>query len=115
REELLGRSIWEVFPAAAGSMLHEQYEKALHLQRSATFETKSVITGKWVDIRVYPTGQGLAVHFRDVTDRKRAEHELQTALTKLEGREWRLSLATRAAGLAVFSWDLRSDRIVFEI
>lgn len=114
RDELLGRSIWEVFPAAAGTMLHEQYEKALRTQCSATFETKSVLTGRWVDIRAYPTGQGLAVHFQDVSDRKRAEQELQTALTKLEGREWRLSLATRAAGLAVFSWDLRSDRIAFE-
>ena len=114
RDELLGRSIWEVFPAAAGTMLHEQYEKALRTQCSATFETKSVLTGRWVDIRAYPTGQGLAVHFRDVSDRKRAEQELQAALTKLEGREWRLSLATRTAGLAVFSWDLRSDQIVFE-
>ena len=114
RDELLGRSIWEVFPAAAGTMLHEQYEKALRTQCSATFEIKSVLTGKWVDIRAYPTGQGLAVHFQDVSDRKRAEQELQAALTKLEGREWRLSLATRAAGLAVFSWDVRSDEIAFE-
>ena len=114
RDELLGRSIWEVFPAAAGTMLHEQYEKALRTQCSAAFETKSVLTGRWVDIRAYPTGQGLAVYFRDVSDRKRAEQELQAALTKLEGREWRLSLATRAAGLAVFSWDLRDDRITFE-
>jgi PAS domain S-box-containing protein len=114
RDELLGRSIWEVFPAAAGTMLQAQYEKALSTQCSAAFETKSVLTGRWVDVRAYPTGQGLAVHFQDVSDRKRAEQELQTALTKLEGREWRLSLATRAAGLAVFSWDRRSDQIAFE-
>lgn len=114
RDELLGRSIWEVFPASAGTMLQEQYENALRTQRSAAFETKSVLTGRWVDIRAYPTGQGLAVYFRDVSDRKRAEQELQAALTKLEGREWRLSLATHAAGLAVFSWDLRSDAVTFE-
>lgn len=113
-EELLGRSIWEVFPAAAGTPLHAQYEEALRTQSSAAFETKSVLTGRWVEIRAYPTGQGLAVYFRDVSARKRAEQELQAALTKLEGREWRLSLATRVAGLAVFSWDLESDRIAFE-
>lgn len=114
RDELLGRSIWDVFPAAAGTLLHDQYENALRTQCSAAFETKSVLTGRWVDIRAYPTGQGLAVYFRDVSDRKRAEQELQAALTKLEGREWRLSLATRAAGLAVFSWERRGDRITFE-
>ena len=103
RDELLGRSIWEVFPAAAGTMLHEQYEKALRTQCSATFETKSVLTGRWVDIRAYPTGQGLAVHFRDVSDRKRAEQELQAALTKLEESDRR-----KDEFLALLSHELRN-------
>ncbi len=103
RDELLGRSIWDVFPAAAGTMLHEQYEKALRTQCSATFETKSVLTGRWVDIRAYPTGQGLAVYFRDISDRKRAEQQLQAALTKLEESDRR-----KDEFLALLSHELRN-------
>ena len=103
RDELLGRSIWDVFPVAAGTMLHEQYEKALHTQCSAAFETKSVLTGRWVDIRAYPTGQGLAVYFRDVSDRKLAEQELQAALTKLEESDRR-----KDEFLALLSHELRN-------
>lgn len=114
REELLGHSIWEVFPVAAGTQIQEQYEQVLRTQSSAAFEIKSVLTGRWVDLRVFPAGQGLAVYFRDVSDRRRAEEKLQAVLAKLEGREWRLSLSTRVAGLAVFAWDSRSDRITFE-
>jgi PAS domain S-box-containing protein len=114
REQLLGHSIWDVFPAAVGTQLQEQYEQVLRTQSSAAFEMKSVLTGRWVDLRVFPAGQGLAVYFRDVSDRRRAEEKLQAVLTKLEGREWRLSLSTRVAGLAVFAWDSRSDRITFE-
>lgn len=114
REQLLGHSIWDVFPTAAGSQLQEQYERVLRTQASAAFEMKSVLTGRWVDLRVFPAGQGLAVYFRDVSDRRRAEEKLQAVLTKLEGREWRLSLSTRVAGLAVFAWDSRSDCITFE-
>ena len=114
RDELLGHSIWDVFPAAAGTQLQAQYEQVLRTQTSAAFEMKSALTGRWVDLRVFPTGQGLAVYFRDVSDRRRAEERLQAVLTKLEGREWRLSLSTRVAGLAVFAWDSRSDRITFE-
>jgi len=97
RDELLGRSIWDLFPAAAGTQLQAQYEKVLRTQTSAAFELKSVLTGRWVDLRVFPAGQGLAVYFRDVSDRRRAEEKLQTVLAKLEGREWRLSLSTRVA------------------
>jgi PAS domain S-box-containing protein len=103
RDELLGRSIWDVFPVAAGTMLHEQYEKALRTQCSAAFETKSVLTGRWVDIRAYPTGQGLAVYFRDVSDRKLAEQELQAALTKLEESDRR-----KDEFLALLSHELRN-------
>ena len=114
RDQLLGHSIWDVFPAAAGTQIQEQYEQVLRTQSSAAFEMKSVLTGRWVDIRVFPAAQGLAVYFRDVSARRRAEEKLQAVLTKLEGREWRLSLSTRVAGLAVFAWDSRSDRITFE-
>ena len=103
RDELLGRSIWDVFPVAAGTMLHEQYEKALHTQCSAAFETKSVLTGRWVDVRAYPTGHGLAVYFRDVSDRKLAEQELQAALTKLEESDRR-----KDEFLALLSHELRN-------
>lgn len=103
RDELLGRSIWDVFPVTAGTMLHEQYEKALRTQCSAAFETKSVLTGRWVDIRAYPTGQGLAVYFRDVSHRKLAEQELQAALTKLEESDRR-----KDEFLALLSHELRN-------
>jgi PAS domain S-box-containing protein len=102
-DELLGRSIWDVFPVTAGTMLHEQYEKALRTQCSAAFETKSTLTGRWVDVRAYPTGQGLAVYFRDVSDRRLAEQELQAALTKLEESDRR-----KDEFLALLSHELRN-------
>ncbi len=113
-EELLGRSIWQVFAVLRGTLIQDHYERALHMQSSASFEMHSPLTGRWIDIRVYPTGQGLAVYFHDVSDRKHAEQELQTALAKLQGHEWRLALATRVAGFGVFTWDKKTDRISFE-
>ncbi|MGH9647173.1 MAG: hypothetical protein ACRD4E_10185, partial [Bryobacteraceae bacterium] len=76
----------------------------LRTQSSAAFEILSALTGRWIDIHVYPAAQGLAVHFRDVSDRKHAEQELKAALAKLQAHEWRLALATRVAGFGVFTW-----------
>lgn len=114
REEMLGRSIWEALPTLAGSLLQEQYERALRMRVPAALESKSLISGRWLDLRVFPAGNGIAVYFQDITDRKRAEQELQAALLRLESREWRLELATRVAGLGVFSWDAQSETITFE-
>jgi PAS domain S-box-containing protein len=91
REELLGKCFWDVFPMAKGSVLEEQYKGAAHGQRSVFFETLSPLTGRWVEVRAYPTPQGLAVNFRDIAERKQMEAELQRALAELQVREEQLS------------------------
>jgi PAS domain S-box-containing protein len=91
REELLGRCFWDVFPMARNSALEEQYERALHEQRSVSFETLSPLTGRWVELRAYPTPRGLAVNFRDIAERKRMEADLKRALAELHAREEQLS------------------------
>jgi len=79
REALLGKAITEVFPVLKGSPLQTQLERALDEQRSVAFELPSPIIGQWAEFHIYPTGQGLAVYFRDISDRKRAENELRRA------------------------------------
>jgi PAS domain S-box-containing protein len=91
RAKLLGRCFWDVFPMAKGSVLEEQYERASHEQRSVSFETVSPLTGRWVEVRAYPTPQGLAVNFRDISERKQMEGELQRTLVELHAREEQLS------------------------
>jgi PAS domain S-box-containing protein len=79
REALLGQVIWDVFPQTRGSVFQQEYECALAQQRSVSFETISLISNRWVEVRAYPTPQGLAVYFRDITDRKLAEDQLREA------------------------------------
>ena len=90
RPELLGRSFWEVFPMARGSVLEEQYRRALRQQSSVAFEALSPEIDRWVEVRAYPTPQGLAVNFRDISERKEMEGELEHALAELHGREEQL-------------------------
>jgi PAS domain S-box-containing protein len=83
REALLGKGITEVFAVLAGSPLEAHLQRALAEQRSVAFELPSPIVGQWAEFHVYPTGQGLAVYFRDISDRKRAETELRRAQDSL--------------------------------
>jgi PAS domain S-box-containing protein len=79
RDRLLGNVLWDVFPMIRGTVFQHEYERALREQCSVTFETVSPLTGGWVEVRAYPTPQGLAAYFRDVTDRKQAEQQLRDA------------------------------------
>ncbi len=78
REALLGQVIWEAFPDVLHTELEQNYRRAIADKRTAEFEFYFGPLSAWFDIRAYPTGEGgLAVYFRDVTQRKRVEKEIE--------------------------------------
>ncbi|PSQ09042.1 hypothetical protein BRC95_01965 [Halobacteriales archaeon QS_5_68_33] len=82
--ELLGRNVWEAFPEAVGSTFQEHYERALDRQESVSFEEYYPPLDAWVEVRAYPSESGLSVYFRDVTERKERERELERYETIVE-------------------------------
>ena len=83
-EEMLGRSaddlrgevLWDEFPEAAGSELHDRFREAMETQEPTTFERYSEPLGIWAEVHAYPSGSGLSVYFRDVSERKEMERKL---------------------------------------
>jgi PAS domain S-box-containing protein len=76
REELLGRSLWDIAPMAADSVFDEQYHRAIREQMPVMFEALSPLLGIWVEVRAYPNKDGLAVYFHDISDRKETESRI---------------------------------------
>src|SRR5215216_4900534 len=76
REEVLGKSFWEVFPEGVGSVFYEKYHEAMREQKSVHFEACSPFTDRWVEVHAYPSQEGLSVYGRGITERKRAEEQL---------------------------------------
>jgi PAS domain S-box-containing protein len=113
RETLLGQVVWDVFPVTRGTLFQQEYERALREQCSVAFETVSPLSRQWIEVRAYPTRQGLAVYFRDVTDRKLAEEQLREAdrrkneFLAILAHELRNPLAPLRNGLHILK--LRSD------
>ena len=85
RADLLGRNIWTEFPAAAGSVFQEKYEQAISERVTVGFEAFFEPLAVWFYIRAYPSDQGLAVYFRDITAERRAAEELQRSSASLVG------------------------------
>ncbi|MEO6517851.1 MAG: ATP-binding protein [Pseudoxanthomonas sp.] len=104
RSELLGRNIWDVFPAAVGTVFEQQYRHAEQTGEPVDFVASYEPLGLWLEVRAFPAEGELSVYFRDVTERRAAQ-------LALERSEQSLRLAVRAAGLGTWSWDRQQGRI----
>lgn len=72
-----GRNIWEVFPEEYGKDLYEELNKAFETGRVVHFETFLQKSGRWLEIKAYPSKKGLSVYFTDITERVKNENELK--------------------------------------
>ncbi|OAQ53637.1 histidine kinase [Natrinema mahii] len=77
RDELLGRTIWEEFPSGTRSDLADRYREAMATQKPVSWERYSESLDVWMEIQAYPSETGLSVYFRDVSERKRRERQLE--------------------------------------
>jgi len=85
RDELLGQDLWEAFPQAVGSVLDEVYHRAMRTGVSEVIEDFHwEPLDIWLTIHVYPSEQGLAVYFRDVSDQHRDQQALRHLNQELE-------------------------------
>jgi len=75
--ELEGADIWEEIPAAVDTVFYERYHEAMATQEPVDFEAYYDPLATWFAVRAYPDDSGLSVYFRDVTERKEREHELE--------------------------------------
>ena len=73
REELLGKSLWDEFPATVGSTFEQSYRRAILEQTAVTFEEFYPPLDTWFEVHAYPSPEGLSVYFRNINERKQAE------------------------------------------
>src|SRR5690606_10016434 len=63
RSDLLGRSIWDEFPEAVGTVFETEYSRAVREDVTVAFETRFAPLDIWVSIHAYPSEDGLSVYF----------------------------------------------------
>jgi PAS domain S-box-containing protein len=90
RHELVGKLHWEAYPGSEHSELGQLYKRAMRDRQPVALEHYYVWADghqAWLDMRAYPTEDGgLAIFWRDVTDRRRAQDELRELNESLELR-----------------------------
>jgi diguanylate cyclase (GGDEF)-like protein/PAS domain S-box-containing protein len=75
-EDLIGKNMWQEFPEAVGGPFYDAYQRAMHDRESARCENFYAPLGIWLELRVFPSREGVTAFFADVTERKEAEGRL---------------------------------------
>jgi PAS domain S-box-containing protein len=83
REDLIGRDIWAEFPRAAGTQFELSYRRALADNCTVAFEEFYAPLARWFAVKAYPSPEGLAVYFQDVTQRHHAQEALRESEREL--------------------------------
>jgi PAS domain S-box-containing protein len=78
REDFLGRSVWGMFPAVLGTDTERNFRRTAAEQTPLVYDYFYPPTRSWFEIHTYPYEEGIAVYFRAIEDRKKAEREFRT-------------------------------------
>jgi PAS domain S-box-containing protein len=105
RNDLIGKTIWSVYPGLIGSELEALYRHCAREQATGSTTAYYPDHDRWYEAHVYPSRIGISVYFRNATERVRADEKLRES-------EQRFRLMTDAIPQMVWIADT-TGRIVF--
>ncbi|HSI62534.1 MAG TPA: PAS domain-containing protein, partial [Candidatus Saccharimonadia bacterium] len=76
RQELIGQSIWNVCGLEDADPFAVQLRRAFSAAAPATFEAHYKPAGRWLQVRVYPSSDGVTLYVQDVSERRVKEQQL---------------------------------------
>ncbi|HEY8681748.1 MAG TPA: EAL domain-containing protein [Rhodanobacter sp.] len=106
--DLLGRHIWTEFPEGIDQPFHRAYEKAMAEQQPVSLEAFYPPYNRWFENRVYPSPDGLAIYFRDITERKQVEQ------AQLQNQRM-LAQAQQVAHIGSWEWDIPANQLSWSV
>lgn len=84
KQDLLGRSLFEVVPGFEQSDFWPFYVKAMETGEATFFEGFFAPMRAWVQVRLYPHAGGLSVFFADVTEARKAQEAIRQGERRLQ-------------------------------
>jgi PAS domain S-box-containing protein len=83
RELILGKNIWDAFMEAVPLKFYSEFHRAVRLNKAVHFEEYYPPLNKWFEVSAYPSESGLSIYFKEITERKVTEQEMQKRAEEL--------------------------------
>ncbi|HIK13765.1 MAG TPA: PAS domain-containing protein [Leptolyngbyaceae cyanobacterium M33_DOE_097] len=131
RTQLLGKVVWQVYPDLVNTIAESECKRAIAERVPVTFEMNYEPLELEIEVHVFPTGDGLTIYFRDISEQKRSQRVLQQLNELLENRvnertaallasnqqlqvsQNRLALAQNVSSIGSWEYELESDKITW--
>jgi len=100
REELVGAQFWDLFARLQGSQQERALRRTALERERSRIEAYDDAEGRWFEINSFPMEEagGLALYFRDETDRRRAEEGIRRLAAVAEQSSDFIGIFTPDAG-----------------
>jgi light-regulated signal transduction histidine kinase (bacteriophytochrome) len=89
----VGNFLWDIFSESIGSASYKNYHEAILSNERVVFEDYFPPLEKWFEISAYPSENGLSVYFKDITERKISQMQLNELHLNLEKTAHDLSVS----------------------
>ncbi|MCC3432631.1 MAG: PAS domain-containing protein [Microcoleus sp. PH2017_04_SCI_O_A] len=83
-EELFGKNFWEEYPDLVNSVFYKESHEAVSKQVGVTFDKYYHPLKVWLEVRAFPSHDGISVFFHDITKRKQMESALRKEQKKTD-------------------------------
>ncbi len=93
--EVLGKSVWDIFPEAVGSATYHAMQKAMREQRYQSNTDYFAPLDLWQENHIYPSEDGLSMFIRNISERIKLEKELVEQKRKEQVRITATALAAQ--------------------
>jgi PAS domain S-box-containing protein len=103
RDDLIGGQFWDLFPELRGGAQEQALRRSFQTRTPSRIEVYDEAEERWFEINAFPmespgAGEGMALYFRDETDRRRAEEGIRRLAAVAEQSSDFIGIFTPDAG-----------------
>src|SRR5471032_2471119 len=80
---LAGQSLWQACPDMPGTEMEAQYRRAMAQQQSCSFELFYLPLDRWLEVRLFPSSEGLSTYIQDISQREEDLRALANSIPQL--------------------------------